>query len=114
MNIRTEHDITPETAKHLRAQSGLNQREFWTSVCSNQSSGHWFEGGKRKTIPRPIRALIFLRYVAKLPIDVSSPEAAQAAIGAGKEVEALNAAREARAADKRARELADEAYINAA
>lgn len=110
MDIRTEKDITAEVAKSIRLQSGLSQREFWESVGSNQASGHWFESNKRKGVPRPIRILIFLRYVAKIAVDVSQEESASWAVKAGREfharVEALRAEAQAQEAQERAIELA--------
>lgn len=101
--IQTEQDITPEVAKTLRVASELTQREFWGSVGSNQASGHWFEVGKRKNIPRPIRTLIFLRYVARIDLDVSTPGGAAAMIRIGREISAkLEADRTAALAEKAA------------
>lgn len=109
MDITTENDITPEAAKQLRMASGLTQRAFWTSVGSNQASGHWFEVGKRKSIPRPIRTLIFLRYVAKIDLDVSTPEGASAMVRAGLELSAKLEAERAKAAAEEAARIAREA-----
>jgi hypothetical protein len=88
MNVKTEQDITPEVALELRNQSGLSQREFWEGVGSNQSSGHWFENNKRKSIPKPIRTLIFLRHVAHMPVSVSDEDSAAAVVKYGTEVAA--------------------------
>lgn len=111
MDIRTESDITPDVAKQIRSQSGLTQKQFWESVGSNQGSGHWFEAGKRRGIPKPIRILIFLKYVANVDIDVTTPESAQVAVKIGREVaariEAQRAEDEAKQAQQRAREMAE-------
>lgn len=111
MNIQTESDITPEVALTLRKLSGLTQTEFWEGVGSNQGSGHLFEGGKRKGIPKPIRRLIFLKHVAGMPVDVSTPQAASLVVKHGKEVaakiemeRATEAAQEAARAAKEAQQ----------
>lgn len=120
MDIQTERQITPEVAKQLRERSGLTQRKFWESVGSNQTSGHWFETGKRKGIPKALRILIFQRYVAKIELDFNTPQAAQAAIAVGREISAKleahqaeiaakQAEAEAKEAQRRARELAKKA-----
>ncbi|ACR15002.1 hypothetical protein BcepIL02_gp09 [Burkholderia phage BcepIL02] len=109
MDIKTEKDITPEVAKQLRVGSGLTQRAFWCSVGSNQASGHWFEVGKRKSIPRPIRTLIFLRYVANIDLDVSTIGGAMSMIRIGREISARLEAERAAAAATEAQRIADEA-----
>lgn len=109
MEINIEKDITPEVAKALRLASGLTQRAFWVSVGSNQASGHWFEVGKRKSIPKPIRMLIFLRYVAKIALDISTPDGAAAMIRAGHELSVKLEAERAKAAAEEANRIAREA-----
>jgi len=108
MNLKVESDITPDVARQLRADANLTQREFWSSVGSNQASGHWFEVGKRKRIPKPIRMLIFLRYVAKFEIEVDNPSTAAVLVRVGNEIsaklDAQRAEEEAREAANRARE----------
>ncbi|AOJ09626.1 hypothetical protein WS71_20115 [Burkholderia mayonis] len=110
MKIAAECDITPSAAADLRKTLGLTQRQFWGSVGSSQESGHWFETGRRKGIPRPIRILIFLRYIAKLEFDVSTPDAAESVVKVGGEISAKIAAQraenDAKVAAQRARELA--------
>ena len=106
MNIKTEADITPATARKLREDAHLSQKEFWESVGSSQASGHWFETEKRKGVPKPLRCLIFLKYVAKLDLNLSDPKEADAAVRIGHEFsarrEALRLEREAAAATARA------------
>lgn len=118
MDIRTENDITPEVALALREKSGLYQREFWEMVGSTQSSGHWFENGKRQNgIPLALRKLIFLRFVCGLDIDLSTPEKADAARKLIAELNARLAAARAKAdakarikdAERKVRETAREA-----
>lgn len=113
MRIETEQQITPEVALKLREQSGLTQRKFWESVGSTQASGHWFEHGKRLGIPKPLRILIFLRYIIGLELDFDTPESAQLAVAAGREVAAKIAAQRAdttaKEAAQRAKALAREA-----
>lgn len=109
MDITTEKDITPDVARKLREKAGLTQKAFWEAVGSTQSSGHWFETGKRQGIPRPIRILIFQRYVAGIDLDYSTEEEAQTSIAIGREVaariQAKRAEDEAREAQRRAQEL---------
>jgi transcriptional regulator with XRE-family HTH domain len=108
MNIKTERDITPEAARHLRKEAGLTQRDFWESVGSSQASGHWFETGKRHAIPKPIRMLVFLVYVAKLNFDVSRPEEADAVVHLGHEIAAR---KEAARLERESKEAAERAKI---
>lgn len=104
MDIKTEKDISPATVLELRKLSGMTQTEFWEGVGSNQCSGHLFESGKRNSIPRPIRRLIFLKHVAGWPIDASTQEKAAAVVKYGKEIAAkIEAERAAEAAAEAAR-----------
>lgn len=118
MQITSEKDITPEAAKSLREKAGMTQKEFWENVGSNQSSGHWFENGKRKSIPRPLRILLFLRYVAGIALNVSDPQDASIAVALGRELtakyEAVRAKREAALARLRAQEAEKKAKSLAA
>lgn len=103
MDIRTENDITPEVALALREKSGLYQREFWEMVGSTQSSGHWFENGKRQNgIPLALRKLILLRFVIGLDIDLSTPEKVDATRRIVQELNARLAAARAKADAKAA------------
>lgn len=74
MEIKTEKDVTGDAAKFLRLQAGENQKTFWSSIGLTQSGGSRYESGQR--IPKPVRMLIFLRYVAGLKLDLSSLEGA--------------------------------------
>lgn len=82
MEIATENDITPDVAKWLRERAGLPQNEFWRSVASNPASGCRYEQGD--TIPRSVRRLIFLTYVAEQPTDASDRDGAERAVHAGR------------------------------
>ncbi|MGX0133059.1 hypothetical protein [Cupriavidus metallidurans] len=114
----TEADITPQIARELRKASGLTQRNFWQDVGSNQASGHWFENDKRKSIPRPIRILIFLRYIAGIDVNVSTPDQAAKVVRVGQDVAAQlaanDAAEKAKRATREAKELAKKARRPAA
>lgn len=72
MNILTEKDITPETAKFLRSRLRMSQAKFWPPVGAPQSSGSNYESGRE--IPHAVRILVFCIYVAGLKIDASTPE----------------------------------------
>ena len=109
MTVRIESEITPDVARQLRSKAGLTQREFWGSVGSNQASGHWFEMGKRKAIPKPIRILIFLRYVAKFEIAADDPNKADVLVRIGNEISAKLDAQRAEEAAKEATLRAKEA-----
>lgn len=113
MDIKTEQDITPEAARYLRKRAGLTQLEFWESVGSTQGSGQFFETGKRKGIPRPMRMLIFLRYVAQIDLDLSDPKEADALVKMGRAMhakkQAFRAKLAARQAEQEAKELAAKA-----
>jgi hypothetical protein len=109
MSIKTEVDITPEASRKLRTDAKLTQREFWESVGSNQASGHWFEVGKRKRIPKPIRMLIFLRYVVGLEFVLDNEVSASSLIKIGEELSAKIAAQRAAEAATQANEVARQA-----
>lgn len=83
MRIATENDITPAAAKWLREQAAMTQADFWRSVLSTAGSGCRYEQGD--TLPPMLRRLIFLAYVAKLPIDASTVDGAQQTLVAGEE-----------------------------
>jgi transcriptional regulator with XRE-family HTH domain len=72
--IRTEQDVTGEAAKALRESCGLSQKAFWSVVGLTQSGGCRYERGNR--LPKPIRILLFITYVAELKIDASTPTGA--------------------------------------
>ena len=113
MKIRTEQDITAAVARQLRQNLGLTQKDFWESVGSSQASGFWYEQGKRKEVPRPIRMLIFLRYVAMLDFDVSNPAEADAVIRMGRAMRAKKDAVRLKQAAQVAEELAKKAATKA-
>ena len=72
--IHTERDVTGEAAKALRERRGLSQKAFWSAVGLTQSGGCRYERGNR--LPKPIRILLFITYVARLKIDASTPAGA--------------------------------------
>lgn len=74
MNIQTEQDVTCKAAKQLRYKLKMNQVDFWKAVGVAQSSGSFYEKGR--AIPKQVKRLLFSTYVAKLPIDASTPEGA--------------------------------------
>ena len=97
MDIQTEKDITPEVALSLRKARGMTQFKFWDSVGSNQGSGTLFENNKRNSIPRPIRILIFLKYVCGLPVGASNQAQAEISMRYGREIAARIEAEQAKA-----------------
>lgn len=72
MQISTEKDITPAAATWLRERAGLSQAAFWASVGVNAPSGCRYESGR--SIPRSVRILVLMHYVAGLPIDATAPD----------------------------------------
>lgn len=82
MNITTEQQINGAAAKFFREKAGLSQRAFWKAFGMTQSCGCRYECGS--VMPKPIRTLIFLTYVAGLQIDASTEEGAAALIRLGK------------------------------
>lgn len=80
MSIQTEQQITGAIAKEIRGE--MSQRAFWESVGVTQSGGCRYEGGS--PIPKRIRTMIFLKYVAGIELDASTPEGAAACIRLGK------------------------------
>lgn len=81
MKVATEKQITGSVARALREKSGKSQKEFWQSVGITQSGGCRYEGGA--VIPKPIRQLLFIFYVAELKINTSTEDGAQAIIELG-------------------------------
>lgn len=81
MKITTERDIDGAVARTLRKHDGLSQSKFWSEIGITQSGGCRYESGN--PVPKPIRTLIFLRYVAGIKIDVTSNEGAQSMIRLG-------------------------------
>lgn len=72
MEIKTEKDITGEVAKQLREKAGETQAVFWKAVGLTQSGGSRYESGL--TIPKPVRQLLYIRYVAGLKLDTTTTE----------------------------------------
>lgn len=72
MEINSEKQITGSAARHLRDRVGLTQKDFWEPLGVTQSAGCRYEAGK--FIPKPIRILVFVNYVAGLRIDASTSE----------------------------------------
>lgn len=81
MKIATEACITNAVVKALREDAGMYQNKFWAAIGIGPASGCRYEEGQR--IPRNVRILIYLRYVAGIPFDVSTEEGARAAIKLG-------------------------------
>lgn len=75
MAINNEDEITGDVARALREAAGLPQNRFWGAIGVNQTSGHRYETGniKRDRIPRPVRILLYIKYVIGLPIDCNNP-----------------------------------------
>ena len=82
MDIKTEQQINGAAACYLRNQAGKNQRDFWTSLGITQSGGSRYENSSK--IPKPLRTLIFIQYVAGLSVDASSEAGAAALVRLGK------------------------------
>lgn len=72
MDVKTETEITGAIAKTLREQAGLTQKAFWEPLGITQSAGCRYEAGH--PVPKPIRILVFVNYVAGLHIDASTAE----------------------------------------
>lgn len=75
MQINTELDINGASARALRSKLKMSQEEFWISVRSSQPAGSQYESGAN--IPAAVRSLIFIKYVAGLDFDASTPEGAK-------------------------------------
>ena len=81
MEIENENALTGSVVRALREKLDMNQGEFWRSVAASGPSGCRYESGE--DIPRAIRRLIYLTYIAHLPTDTSTTEDAQLAKHAG-------------------------------
>lgn len=68
----TETDVTNESARKLRQELGLTQKDFWGPVGVAQSVGARYEDDVK--IPRPVRILVVARYVAGLKISAETSE----------------------------------------
>ncbi|QKW95382.1 hypothetical protein QkW1_72 [Ralstonia phage QkW1] len=75
MNMLTELDVTGPSARALRKSLGMKQTEFWNRIGLSQSCGCRYER-EGSPIPLPYQRLIFLHYVAGLPVDAGSKESA--------------------------------------
>ena len=73
MNVKSEQDITGAVAAEIRATEKLPQHKFWQSVGSTQSAGCRYEAGA-SPMPKPVRLLVYLRYVIGIPYDVMTAE----------------------------------------
>lgn len=74
MDIKTANDLDQAAVTHIRKQAGLTQKAFWEPLGITQSAGCRYESGA--PIPKPIRILVFVNYVAGLRIDASTREGA--------------------------------------
>lgn len=75
MNILTELDVTGPSTRALRKSLDMKQTEFWNGIGLSQSCGCRYER-EGSPIPLAYQRLIFVRYVAGLPVDASTPESA--------------------------------------
>lgn len=62
MNIQNDEEITGAVAKQIREAAGLSQEKFWQPLGVHQSSGCHYEADD-KPVPKPVRILLYLRYV---------------------------------------------------
>ena len=83
MIINTEREITSDALKFLRAQYGMTQLAFWRPVGISQPGGWRYEAGETP-IPKPVRILVFMIYVAGINIDASTERGAKKLINLGK------------------------------
>lgn len=77
MKLQTDSEIDGAAAKQLRSQACMGQRKFWARVGVSQPAGHNYEAGRR--IPKPVRTLLFLNYVAGIDVDTGTIEGAERA-----------------------------------
>lgn len=82
MKILTEMDISGAAARHLRERAGLSQAAFWKPFGLTQSCGCRYETSAK--IPKAIRSLVFLKYVAEIEMDLSTAEGARSLIDLGR------------------------------
>lgn len=54
--------IDGASCRELREKLGLNQSQFWGCLGVSQSGGCRYESGR--TVPRPVRKLVWLVYVS--------------------------------------------------
>ena len=74
MKIRGEQDITSEVARKLREDLGLAQWQFWNPIGVDQSAGCKIEANDGHKMRKTTRILLYVRYVAGLHLDASTPE----------------------------------------
>ena len=58
----TSPTITGAVALKLRNKLGIPQHEFWSRLGCTQSGGSRYESGRN--MPRPVKKLFFLTYIA--------------------------------------------------
>lgn len=71
MKITTEAEISAEAVRWLRNQAEMSQADFWASLGIKQPTGAHYEA-QRNRIPKSVRILIFVKYVAGIELDVST------------------------------------------
>ena len=60
--------INGKTMLEHRRSLGLNQSQFWSPLGVTQSGGSRYESGR--SIPKPVRKLIYLLYYTGLALDL--------------------------------------------
>lgn len=73
MHIKNEQEITGAVAAEIRAAEKMPQHKFWQAVGSTQSAGCRYEAGT-SPMPKPIRLLVYLRYVIGIQYDLMTAE----------------------------------------
>lgn len=74
MEIKNEDAFTGECARLLRERKGMSQGKFWGAIGVSITTGCAYETGKTAEIPRPVRRLLYLQYVAGIPTDATADD----------------------------------------
>lgn len=67
-----QEEITGASARQIRKEMGLSQEAFWGAVGVKRETGNNYE--RRGRITEPVRRLLFMHYVAGIPVDADPRE----------------------------------------
>jgi hypothetical protein len=67
MQITKFEQVDGIAARNIRQALGRSQEQFWGAIGVKREAGSSYE--KRGRIPEPVQRLVFMRYVAGIPVD---------------------------------------------
>lgn len=72
MDIDRDEQITGAVARQIRQDLGRSQVVFWGAVGIKRDTGNNYE--RRGRLPEPVRRLVFMKYIAGIPVDAAPDE----------------------------------------